>query len=124
VKKSDEACEENRKIIASYDLMMTRYIPALRWIYEYVLDVDFHCDCCETARAKLAHHRDKLYELIESLGNFLEDLDYSGTQYMPMDTDHLLDYNNAFCEGDLNRNFYSIIDKELLDMLQRRGGLE
>ncbi len=122
VKKSDEACEENRKIIAAYDMMMTRYIPALRWIYEYVLDVDFHCDCCETARAKLAHHRDKLFELIESLGNFLEDLDYAGAPYTPTETDHLLDYNNAFCEGDLNREFYSIIDRDILRMLQRGKG--
>ncbi|MBQ9930356.1 MAG: hypothetical protein IJO72_06225 [Oscillospiraceae bacterium] len=122
VKKSNEACEENRKLIAAYDLMMTRYIPALRWIYEYVLDVDFHCDCCETARAKLAHHRDKLLELIESLGNFLEDLDYAGKPYTPTDTDQLLDYNNAFCEGELNRSFYAIIDAEILDMLQKRQG--
>ncbi len=125
VEKSDEACEENRKIIAAYDLMMTRYIPALRWIYEYVLDVDFHCDCCETARAKLVHHRDKLFELIESLGNFLEDLDYSGASYMPLDDDIRLDYTNAFCEGDLNRDFYSIIDQEILAIIQRRkGGFE
>ena len=123
VKKSGEENEANRNTIAAYDSMMTRYIPALRWIYEYVLDVDFHCECCEIARVKLAHHRDKLIDLIESLGNFLEDLDYSGEEVCFDDSDGP-DYNNAFCEGE-NRNYYSIIDKNILEILQDgKGGLE
>lgn len=117
LEQSDKACKENREMIKAYDSMMTKYIPALRWLYEYVLDVDFHCDCCDIARAKLAHHRDKLFELIENLGNFLEDLDYKGFEYAPSNVE--LEYQKAFCEGK-NKEFYSIIDQKILDMVQRR----
>ena len=123
VKKSDEASKANHNTIQSYDLLMTRYIPALRWLYEYVLDVDFHCDCCNFAQAKLNHHKMKLGELIESLGNFLEDLDYLGDDYSPLGSEQRVDYNKSFCEGDKNYDFYSIIDKKLLDLVQR-GGLK
>ena len=117
--KSNEACQDNQEIIKAYDSLMTKYIPSLRWLYEYVLDVDFHCDCCEVARAKLAHHRDKLFELIENLGNFLEDLDYQGTEGSPAGVDQLVEYHKSYCEG-ANKEFYSIIDEKIIDMVQRR----
>ncbi len=120
VETSKKADAENRQAIADYDALMTRYIPSLRWLYEYVLDVDFHCDCCDIARAKLTHHRDKLFERIEDLGNFLEDLDYSGADYDPPKNKKLVEYTNAFCEGENNSDFYSIIDKEMLDVVHRR----
>lgn len=120
VETSRKASEENRRTIAAYDALMTRYIPALRWIYEYVLDVSFHCDCCSIARAKLAHHRDKLFELIETLGNFLEDLDYLGEDDTPLQNKDYVEYTRAFCEGEKNSDFYSIIDKEMLDVVHRR----
>lgn len=119
LKQSDEACKDNQEMIKAYDALMTKYIPSLRWLYEYVLDVDFHCDCCDVARAKLAHHRDKLFELIENLGNFLEDLDYEGFDYRPTGVDRKVQYHKAFCEGD-NKEFYAILDQKILDMVQRR----
>lgn len=120
LEQSDKACAENREMIQAYDSLMTKYIPALRWLYEYVLDVEFHCDCCEIARAKLAHHRDKLFELIENLGNFLEDLDYLGKEYAPSQVETPIEYTKAFCEGEKNREFYSIIDSKMIDKVQKR----
>lgn len=123
---SEAASRENKQSIEAYDALMTRYIPALRWLYEYVLDVDFHCDCCDIAMAKLAHHREKLFERSESLGNFLEDLDYDGVEAPPSGEEFPVEYANAFCEGEKNCDFYSIIDRELLDALYKKegGGIE
>ena len=55
--------------------------------------------------------------MIENLGNFLEDLDYKGFEYAPSNVE--LEYQKAFCEGK-NKEFYSIIDQKILDMVQRR----
>ena len=123
LRSSDEVLAENRKAISAYDDMMTKYIPSLRWIYEYVLDVDFHLDCCKIADNKLSHHRGKLAEMIEALGNFLEDLDYDQTRdSYPQHNPKSIDYTKSFCDGETNRKFYSIVDKEILDMIFGREG--
>lgn len=119
VKRSDEACAENEKAIKSYDRLMANNIPALRWIYEYVLDVKFHCDCCEIARAKLSHHKEKLYEFIEAIGNFLEDLDWIENPSDRIENFEPPEYRCAFCEGDKNRAFYSVIDDDMLDVIRK-----
>lgn len=122
VEVSNEASEENRRLISAYDEMMTRYIPALRWLYEYVLDVDFHCDCCAMARAKLAHHNKKLSEISEDLNNLLEDLDYPEEYEGDIPHEDFVEYTNAFCDGEKNIEFYSIIDKELLRIINNEEG--
>lgn len=125
LEKNKEMIKDNKRIIDAYDKLLTRYIPSLRWLYEYVLDVDFHCDCCNIARAKLNHHREKLFELIEDIANLLEDLDYIGKEEAVIDNDEGVEYTRAFCHGEQNCNYYSIIDKEMLDLIyERKRGLE
>lgn len=118
VEKSHRATEENEKTIFAYDSLLTMYIPALRWMYEYVLDVEFFQDCCRIAGAKLDHHRKKLHEMIETIGNILEDLECD-TDYPRSIKDHSIDYTSAFCEGK-NRDFYSIIDSEIIKIINKQ----
>lgn len=118
IEKSNEAMEANARAVAAYDALMTNHIPALRWIYEYLLDVDFYHDCCLIADAKLKHHRDKLAERIETVGNILEDLECEESYNVSSAQKVDLDYTRAFCEGD-NKKFYSIVDEELLKIIHK-----
>lgn len=119
VERSKEATASNKKAIAAYDELLTKYIPALRWVYEYVLDVDFHRDCCRVARTKLNHHREKLFEMKEIIGNILEDLDVPKSDDVVQDHDYQINYTRAFCEEE-NYDFYSIIDQKIRDIIYER----
>ena len=116
VAQSKKATEDNKKAISAFDKLLSKHIPALRWIYEYILDVKFHLDCCSVGFAKRDHHLEKLNELSETLGNVLGDLDCAHLEAEVDDGDFSVDYTIAFCDGD-NYDFYSIIDKKLLDYI-------
>ena len=94
-------------------------IPALRWVYEYKLDVDYCAECCSVADAKIEHHRRKLRDRVASIKNMLSDLEYNDSEEEEasrnkINTEDAVDYNVSFCSGEKNRRFYSVIDlKEL-----------
>lgn len=119
--KSDEILKENAAVAEKYDLWLSEYIPALRWVYEYKLDVEFYVECCKMARAKIGHHIQKLHDRVVTVGNIIEDLeaDIATIDVGQADPDGKLDYNVAFCSGKNNRDFYSIIDKQFLETINQ-----
>jgi len=123
--KSDLILEENAVAAEKYDKLLTLYIPALRWVYEYKLDVDFYVDCCKLARAKIGHHIQKLHDRVVTIGNIVEDLetDLSECKYdikkTGINVNDEIDYNVSFCSSKKNRKFYSIIDTNFLDSVHK-----
>ncbi len=114
-KKSDKALEENAEAARRYDLLLSHHIPALRWVYEYKLDVEFYKECCKMASAKISHHRSKLHDRVVIVGNIIEDLETLKYDSFDGTNDRAtIDYNLSFCCGDGNKEFYSIIDSEFL----------
>ena len=120
VEKSREAAEKNKIAVRKYEALLTMHIPSLRWIYEYVLDVEFFRDCNRIAKAKLHHHADRLYKAAEILGNIIEDLEYESEARYGEAPRLEIDYTQAFCEGS-NREVYAIIDKDV-EALIKKGG--
>lgn len=118
--QSDKILEENTLAAQKYDELLSSYIPTLRWVYEYKLDTEFCEECCKMAKAKIAHHMQKLRERSIAVGNILEDLECNPSDRAkyrsiaadtPYDTP---DYNLAFCSGENNQQFYSMIDSHTL----------
>lgn len=113
--KADEALSENSISAEKYDKLLSVYIPTLRWVYEYKLDVEFYSDCCKVARAKVNHHKQKLNERINTVKSIIDDLEIDEIKLEQLknsvalvsDDGVTIDYNVPFCEGELNRNFYS-----------------
>ena len=104
--------------IAYTDKMLATIIPALRWVYEYKLDVDYCVECCNVADAKIEHHRRKLRNRIQSIENILGDLEYRDydeeeIRYEKKKVADLIDYNVPFCSGKKNKAFYSVIESTL-----------
>lgn len=125
VEKSNEALENNSESAELFDKLLCSVIPALRWVNEYKLDVEFYEDCCTHARAKLKHHIGKLRDRVECIGNMITDLDCAsvkmGEKLDSADTDEI-DYNMVFCSGERNIAFYTIIDREFLnENVEARG---
>ena len=121
-KKSDEVLSSNAEAARKYDELLSVFVPSLRWVYEYKIDVDFYEDCCRTARAKLDHHEQKLHDRVILLANIREDLEFEedGTPFTTQGAAHEdVDYNVAFCSGERNRAFYAIVDKALLKELRQ-----
>ena len=113
--KSDKALEENAEAARRYDLLLSHYIPALRYVYEYKLDVEFYKECCKMASSKISHHKSKLHDRVVIVGNIIEDLEILESEAPGSDSDRAtIDYNVSFCCGKENREFYSIIDSEFL----------
>lgn len=115
--KSDQALEENKIAAQKYDQLLSVIVPALRWVYEYKLDVEYCLECCSVADAKIEHHRRKLRERVTSLQNILGDLEFKDnereeTQSESISNAGAIDYNVAFCSGEKNQSFYSVIDKK------------
>ena len=113
--KSDAALEENKIAVEKYDTMLASVIPALRWVYEYKLDVDYCVECCKVADAKIEHHRRKLRNRIQAIENILGDLEYRDSEdeeikYEKKKVEGLIDYNVPFCSGKKNKAFYSVIE--------------
>ncbi len=120
--KSDAVLADNANAARMYDRMLAEIIPALRWIYEYKLDVAFHIDCCKMAKAKAEHHVTKLGERVNAIGNMIEDLEVSNIPQYPLEEKVAggLDLNVSYCTGEKNISYYSILSREQLDMLQSR----
>ena len=115
IQKSDEALEENRLAVQKYDQLLSTVVPALRWVYEYKLDVDYCVECCGVADAKIEHHRRKLRDRVTAIKNILSDLEYTdygreASDYGTKAVTDSVDYNVSFCTGKKNRAFYSVID--------------
>ncbi len=125
-KKSDEILEENAVAAEKYDQLLTVYIPSLRYVYEYTLDVDFYADCCKMARAKINHHTQKLHDRVVTVGNIIEDLEADGSEIKDNATrsrrsyEDKIDYNVSFCSGEDNRKFYSIFDAHFLESVCKK----
>lgn len=113
--KSKEALEENQLAAEKYDQLLSIIIPALRWVYEYQLDVRYCLECCAVADAKIEHHRRKLRTRVTAITNILGDLEYrdSGEEeaiQLPEPDPKAIDYNVPFCAGKKNSAFYSVVD--------------
>ena len=121
--KSDEVLSENALAAEKYDRLLSVFVPTLRWVYEYKLDVEFYAECCKMARAKVSHHMQKLHDRVVSIGNIIEDLEMDPQvleqfAHMPESKGKIeLDYNVSFCSGKTNRAFYSIIDNDFLESI-------
>ena len=111
VKKSKRAIKSNAKAAREYDDLLSIYIPSLRYIYEYRNDVEFYADCCRTAKAKVAHHAEKLKDRIDVVGNIIDDLEVNVAESVvgAGEQDPAIDYNLSFCSGVKNEKFYTII---------------
>lgn len=123
--KSDQVIAANADSARKYDQLLSIFVPSLRWVYEYKLDVDFYADCCKMARAKIGHHLKKLHDRVITVGNIVEDLETSASaQELTRasnsgSTNNEIDYNMSFCAGEKNRGFYSIIDAQFLDSVRK-----
>ena len=118
--KSDLALEENKVAAQKYDQLLATVIPALRWVYEYKLDVEYCLECCNVADAKVEHHRKNLRKRMISLQNMIADLEFKECDGAQLPDDAVsnaeaIDYNLPFCSGKTNQSFYSVIDKRFLD---------
>lgn len=116
--KSDQALQENAVAAQKYDQLLSVVIPALRWVYEYKLDVDFCAECCSVADAKIEHHMRILRDRISAIQNILSDLEYHDFDEENLQglscEGNTIDYTVSFCTGTDNRTFYSIIGRDLL----------
>ena len=117
--KSDACLEENRIAAEKFDQLLATFIPSLRWVYEYKLDVEFYAECCKIARAKINHHTQKLHDRVVTIGNILEDLEAPEPEYRyaaesgNKNLRDAVDYNVSFCSGTKNKKFYSIVDPNM-----------
>ena len=118
--KSDEVLRENALAAEKYDRLLSVFVPTLRWVYEYKLDVEFYAECCKMARAKVGHHMQKLHDRVVAVGNIIEDLEVDPEvlerfgRGADIKAGNELDYNLSFCTGNTNRAFYSIVDNAFL----------
>ena len=120
--RSNQALAENAKAAESYDRLLSAVVPALRWVYDYKLDVNYRIECCDVADAKIEHHRSKLYSRVAAIKSILSDLERTTREDDEATTvpraNEKPDYNAAFCSGKENRAFYSIISREFLNPSQ------
>jgi len=112
-KESEKIMSENKDTATKYDQLLSSVIPALRWVYEYKLDVEHYAECCRIAERKIAHHKSKLSERVRAIQNILSDiecsdLEYTMTEYVTSE----VDYGVPFCFGENNIKFYTITDKQ------------
>lgn len=115
---SDQILSGNREAVEKYDRLLSVFVPTLRWVYEYKLDVEFYQDCCRLARAKVAHHAQKMQERLVSIGNILEDMEWDAPgQPVSLNLPEEVDFNVSFCSGQTNQDFYSIADPALVEQI-------
>lgn len=116
----NKANEANHKSIRSYDDLMTRYIPSLKYIYEYVIDFDFHNDCFKTLRSRVSHHKSVLKKTGDSIEAFLRHLDFNDNGIAPptLKEEDYVDSSISPYEGD-NYARYSIIDKDIINAIYK-----
>lgn len=122
--RSKSAMAGNKNAVEEYNFFLFSVIPALRWVYDYKLDVDYYYDCCIVAKAKLEHHRKKLSEREMAIGNIIADLDAGrGGESRPDGNGEgkpgtEIDYTKPFCTGEKNIAFYSVFTAETLNSLR------
>lgn len=122
----DEMMKGNLQAVRQFNELLFTKIPALRWVYDYQLDVRYYAECCTAADAKIEHHLTKLKARVEAIRNIRsaveaitpdeyshsgEDL-YSGVQYA---AETKIEYDLPFCVGKVNRNFYAVIHLQSLE---------
>jgi len=118
---SEDIISKNKDVATKYDQLLSSVIPALRWVYEYKLDVEHYAGCCRIADRKLSHHKSKLLERISGINNILSDIECTGiecknTELVEVD----IDYNVPFCTSKQNIKFYTVVDKNFLTKNQVR----
>lgn len=116
--RSKSAMAGNKNAVEEYNFFLFSVIPALRWVYDYKLDVDYYYDCCIVAKAKLEHHRKKLSEREMAIGNIIADLDAGRGGESKPDGNGEIDYTKPFCTGEKNIAFYSVFTAETLNSLR------
>ena len=118
-KKHLDAIEKNKQAALHYDRLLTYYIPALRYTYEYYLDVQFRKECERLAESKISHHIQMLQNRIKITDKILSDLQLgsSSQQITLSDTEYHIDYHRTYCNGKDNIETYSIIDDKALDLI-------
>ena len=115
LEQSKKEREANDAAVGMFDTLLHTQIPALRWVYEFKLDVE----CCETwaalMLAKYMHHSDVLQQRVVDIENILRDLDMEPRGYTEQElskpTDERVNYNVPFCAGTENRQFYGIVSE-------------
>lgn len=122
--KSAAAEQENKDAIDKFDQLLKLYAPKLRYVYEYKLDVDFYEECCKLAKAKIEHHKKKLHDRVEMIGNIIEDLEVNLSENKPQNTEasatgkgdkteeSAISYAESFCTGK-NAEFYAILNGDI-----------
>lgn len=112
-RESERIMAGNKSVAKKYDQLLSSVIPALRWVYEYKLDVEHYAQCCRIAELKLAHHRVKLTERVKAIRNILSDIECNISFSEDLvESVGAIDYGVPFCFGDRNMHFYTIADGE------------
>lgn len=122
MERSDEALKENTDAVNAYNRLLCFHIPALRWVYEYKLDVSFSAECFRIADAKIEHHRRKLCDRVRAIGNLLGDLECGGAAPDPAASkEDVPECNYPFCVGEKNRRFYDVIGTDFFGKTTEEG---
>ena len=119
-KRNLQALEENKKAAKHYDRLLTFYIPTLRYTYEYYQDVRFKKECENIAETKIAHHLEMLKKRIEQTEDIIGKLQLGdkAPNYTIPSSDDEIEYDRAYCSGEKNRKFYSVIDENMLNIVK------
>lgn len=125
--KSDKVKAENCLAAKKYSQLLASFIPALRWIYEYKIDVAFYADCCKLAKAKINHHIQKLQGRVTTIKNIIDDLEIDESTISEFTIPEFkttakqaIDYNVSYCSNRKNQEFYSIISRDFLDAVKKQ----
>lgn len=121
--KAQEKIDANEQAMKEFTSFLTKTIPSIRYIYEYKLDVEYYDECCRVADAKIDHHSQKLSDRIKFIKRLINDVavdrhrtdgGYAQNEPVKKITD-VIDFNSAYCCGEINRKLYSIIDDSFTD---------
>lgn len=124
-KKTRNVLDDNIRAAQSFDRLLKVYIPRYRWTNEYSADVKLYEECCDTASAILNHHKLMLERRIEYLRNILQDLSVTPEKTLSWHLENIsLEPKDIFCSGNKNKAFYSIIGRDLIDHINRKGAEE
>ena len=116
-----KALASNKASALYYDRLLTAYIPALRYTYEYYLDVQFRLECEKLAESKISHHIQKLQERVNMTAKLLSDLQLGNNTKSGLisEDDYTIDYEKTYCTGKNNIALYSIFDDEAIKLIYK-----
>ena len=116
-----KALASNKASALYYDRLLTAYIPALRYTYEYYLDVQFRLECEKLAESKIAHHIQKLQERVNMTAKLLSDLQLGNNTKSGLisEDDYTIDSEKTYCTGKNNIALYSIFDDEAIKLIYK-----